>query len=251
MVKCSVALCQFKNRKGRIENGLLWIDFFCCTIERSDVFTQGHKQGGLWEGVVEANIAWGADSIPAGLHEGKQGLILNLHQIPPRSGHRLPAGSCHSSRRSINLVQLSNVCPWQKGLAVCGFGPWEWELTGSGRFSPRGAGTREKEVGRVASCFSSAAAIVASPEMLGLPQTAEEPGVASTAWSQGLNVGAACGLYFNSPCWSERAMSGRCSVAGTRDGSPGAQVLPWARGVPWAGRVTPQGLHFPLGNAGS
>lgn len=239
LIKRSIALCHFKNREGKIENVLLWVGFFCYTIERSDVFTYGHKQGGLWEGGVEVTIARGAESIPAGLCKGKGGLILHLHQIPPRSGRGLPAGSCHSSWRSINLVQLSNVCPWQKGLAICGFGPWEGEVTGSGRFSLRSAGTGEKEVGWVASCFSSAAAIVESPETLGSLQMAEEPGVALAAWSQGLNVGAARGLYLNSPCWSERAMSGRCSMAGTQDGSPGAQVLLWAWGMTWAGPCYP------------
>lgn len=106
------------------------------------MFTRGHKQGGLWEGAVEVSIAHGAESIWVGLLKGKQGLILHPHQIPLRKGRRLAARSCHSSQRSINLVQLSNGCPWQKGRGIYGFEPWEWEVTGSGRFSPRGTGRR-------------------------------------------------------------------------------------------------------------
>lgn len=110
--------------------------------------------------------------------------------------------------------------------------------------SPRGAGTGQKEVGQVMSSFSSAAAIVASLQMLGLLQTAEELGVASAAWSPGLNVGTVRGLCLSSLVLERRATGRRCSTAGTRAGSPGARVLPRA------GLRYPQGLRCPLGNAG-
>lgn len=110
--------------------------------------------------------------------------------------------------------------------------------------SPRGAGTGEKKVGRVLSCFSSAAVIVASLETLGLPQTAEEPGVASAAWSPGLNAGTVRGLCLSSLALERRATGGRCGMAGTQAGSLGARVLPRA------GLRYPQGLRCPLGNTG-
>uniref|UniRef100_A0A8D0FIG7 Max-binding protein MNT n=1 Tax=Strix occidentalis caurina TaxID=311401 RepID=A0A8D0FIG7_STROC len=154
-VKSLIALCQFKKRKGRFENVLLWIDFCCCTIERSNVFRYRCKQGGLWEGGVEVSVAPGA------------GPGQHLHRIPPKSRHRLPAGS----QRSVDLVELSIFFPWQKGLAICGLGLWQWDVTGSGCFSPRSAGTGEKEVGRV---VSSPISVIPIPVVTSPPQQAAQ-----------------------------------------------------------------------------